>query len=329
MYDMSSDGNYVVFAARDPKGEAGLWLARLDGSLPPRRVPGIEGDWAVFGRPGENILSIQRWFRFSSAGGWDRAHKSDSQTRLAGLPTTKGRSTKPQRGPGLAFGRTLKNVHSFLRHLLSSEQAAEDIMQDTFTCIWHRPQSFKPEHGNLRRYLFGISRKLAAEYEVYAKEAALIADIREELRQGRRCQVYATYTGEKDVNGRLEWILSAAGFRVAVLRASVPTHKREEWYDRQLESGVEVVICHPKLVETGPRSARISDPPLLSNRLFATHASSGKPALLAHRTKAFRAGEVPDVQSNDAGDLPPADGAENARGAHDGRKVLRRRPAVA
>jgi len=53
MYDMSSDGNYVVFAARDRKGEAGLWLARLDGSLPPRRVPGIEGDWAVFGRPGE------------------------------------------------------------------------------------------------------------------------------------------------------------------------------------------------------------------------------------------------------------------------------------
>jgi hypothetical protein len=31
----------------------------------------------------------------------------------------------------------------------------------------------------------------------------------------------------------------------------VPTQKREEWYDRQLESGVEVVICHPKLVETG------------------------------------------------------------------------------
>jgi hypothetical protein len=45
--------------------------------------------------------------------------------------------------------------------------------------------------------------------------------------------------------------LSAAGLRVAVLRASVPTQKREEWYDRQLESGVEVVVCHPKLVETG------------------------------------------------------------------------------
>ena len=46
-------------------------------------------------------------------------------------------------------------------------------------------------------------------------------------------------------------MLSAAGFRVAVLRSSVPTQKREEWYDRQLETGVEVVVCHPKLCETG------------------------------------------------------------------------------
>ncbi|MGA2889816.1 MAG: helicase C-terminal domain-containing protein [Terracidiphilus sp.] len=63
--------------------------------------------------------------------------------------------------------------------------------------------------------------------------------------------VYATYTGEKDVTLRLETILRQAGFRVAVLRSSVPTEKREDWYERQLQAGVEVVVCHPKLVETG------------------------------------------------------------------------------
>jgi hypothetical protein len=31
----------------------------------------------------------------------------------------------------------------------------------------------------------------------------------------------------------------------------VPTLKRELWYEKQLKEGVEVVICHPKLVETG------------------------------------------------------------------------------
>ena len=71
------------------------------------------------------------------------------------------------------------------------------------------------------------------------------------MRQGRRCQIYATYTGEKDVTLRLETILRQAGFRVVVLRSSVPTEKREDWYERQLQAGVEVVVCHPKLVETG------------------------------------------------------------------------------
>ena len=31
----------------------------------------------------------------------------------------------------------------------------------------------------------------------------------------------------------------------------MPTLKRELWYEKQLKDGVEVVICHPKLVETG------------------------------------------------------------------------------
>jgi hypothetical protein len=86
---------------------------------------------------------------------------------------------------------------------------------------------------------------------VYAKERKLIQDIRGELRQGRRCQVYATFTGEHDVAARLERVLRQAGLRVAVLRPTVPTLKRELWYEKQLKEGVEVVVCHPKLVETG------------------------------------------------------------------------------
>src|SRR5882672_10858518 len=32
---------------------------------------------------------------------------------------------------------------------------------------------------------------------------------------------------------------------------NVDTSKREAWYARQIKDGVQVVICHPKLVETG------------------------------------------------------------------------------
>lgn len=56
------------------------------------------------------------------------------------------------------------HLRVFLRHLLASEQAAEDVMQDTFTHIWRHPRGFNPERGSLRGYLFGIGRKLAAEW---------------------------------------------------------------------------------------------------------------------------------------------------------------------
>jgi hypothetical protein len=117
-----------------------------------------------------------------------------------------------------------------------------------FEDIWAR--AFDPQTREYVRFLAATPVNLS-EDRLFSKERALIADVREELRQGRRCQVYATYTGEKDVTLRLETVLRQAGFRVAVLRSSVATDKREEWYERQLQSGVEVVVCHPKLVETG------------------------------------------------------------------------------
>jgi hypothetical protein len=86
---------------------------------------------------------------------------------------------------------------------------------------------------------------------IFPKERKLVEDIREELRQGRRCRVYATFTGEFDVAARLERVLLQAGFRVSVLRPSVPALRRELWYEKQVKDGVDVIICHPKLVETG------------------------------------------------------------------------------
>ena len=59
------------------------------------------------------------------------------------------------------------------------------------------------------------------------------------------------YTEKHDVTARLQRILSNEGIRTAVLRASVDTSKREAWYARQINEGVQVVISHPKLVETG------------------------------------------------------------------------------
>jgi hypothetical protein len=114
--------------------------------------------------------------------------------------------------------------------------------------IWGK--RFNPQTKHYESFLVTEAPELAKDV-VYSKERRLIEDIRKELRRGRGCQVYATFTGEFDVAARLESVLRGAGIHVAVLRPSVPTLKRELWYEKQLKEGVEVVICHPKLVETG------------------------------------------------------------------------------
>ena len=63
--------------------------------------------------------------------------------------------------------------------------------------------------------------------------------------------MFAVYTQKHDVTARLQRILSNEGIHTAVLRASVDTSKREAWYAREIKEGVQVVISHPKLVETG------------------------------------------------------------------------------
>ncbi len=109
---------------------------------------------------------------------------------------------------------------------------------------------FDPELKRNVRFIIAETRDLPEE-QLYSKERRLIEEIRRELAEGRRCQVFVVYTQKHDVTARLERILSNEGIRAAVLRASVDTSKREAWYARQIKEGVQVVISHPKLVETG------------------------------------------------------------------------------
>jgi hypothetical protein len=82
------------------------------------------------------------------------------------------------------------------------------------------------------------------------KERALIELVDAERSQGRKAWVFVQYTDRHDVEARLEGLLRRAGLRVGVLRASVPLARREEWIARNAP-GLDVVLSHPQLVQTG------------------------------------------------------------------------------
>lgn len=109
---------------------------------------------------------------------------------------------------------------------------------------------FDPDLKRKIRFVIAEPRDLPADRN-YSKEHKLVDEIKRELAEGRRCQVFAVYTQKHDVTARLERILTNEGIRTAVLRASVDTSKREAWYAWHVKDGVQVVISHPKLVETG------------------------------------------------------------------------------
>lgn len=62
------------------------------------------------------------------------------------------------------YRETAPRLRIFVLHLLATPQAAEDVMQNTYTHIWRRPQGYDPDRGSLRAWLFGIARKQAAEW---------------------------------------------------------------------------------------------------------------------------------------------------------------------
>jgi superfamily II DNA or RNA helicase len=107
-----------------------------------------------------------------------------------------------------------------------------------------------PETGERERFVITDPPDLDQHF-IYAKERRLVDEVKAELAQGRRCQIFAVYTQKRDVTQRLKEILSREGIHVEVLTTAVPPEAREAWYERQLKAGMQVCISHPRLVATG------------------------------------------------------------------------------
>ena len=91
-----------------------------------------------------------------------------------------------------------------------------------------------------------------SEDKLYPKEKALIDLVAAERLEGRRVLVYVTHTGTRDITGRMDDFLTRNGFRVAVMKAdAVAPNRREKWVADKVKEGIDVLICHPRLVQTG------------------------------------------------------------------------------
>jgi Helicase conserved C-terminal domain/Type III restriction enzyme, res subunit len=106
------------------------------------------------------------------------------------------------------------------------------------------------KHPRTKR-LLAYQPAIFSELEPTPKELLALQICRAAKARGRKSLVYSIYSGTRDTQTRMKALLESEGFKVAVLKASVPTDKREDWIFEQVDRGVEVILTNPELVKTG------------------------------------------------------------------------------
>jgi SNF2 family DNA or RNA helicase len=87
--------------------------------------------------------------------------------------------------------------------------------------------------------------------DTFPKEQWLVDTLLQEKAEGNQSWVFTTMTDKLDVCERLQKKITAAGLKCCILRsAKVPTRTREEWIN-EVGPHFDVILSHPKVVETG------------------------------------------------------------------------------
>ena len=85
---------------------------------------------------------------------------------------------------------------------------------------------------------------------IFPKEEKVLEIVREKIAAGERVLVYTSWT-RTDSQQKLLKLLTQEGYRTEILSPKVPPAKREEWVEKRVKSGVQVLITNPECVKTG------------------------------------------------------------------------------
>lgn len=83
------------------------------------------------------------------------------------------------------------------------------------------------------------------------KEEELLRLVKERLANGEKVMVYYSWVNKTDIGNSLLEMFAENDIKAFELKSNVAPDKREEWVEKHLEKGMQVMICNPKLVETG------------------------------------------------------------------------------
>lgn len=83
------------------------------------------------------------------------------------------------------------------------------------------------------------------------KEDALLSLVEEKIRNGEKVLLYYSWVNKTDIGDSLLSLLKENGITAFEMKSNISPDKREEWVEKHIAKGMQVMICNPKLVETG------------------------------------------------------------------------------
>ena len=85
---------------------------------------------------------------------------------------------------------------------------------------------------------------------VFPKEEKVLELVQQKVANGERVLIYTSWT-RTDSQQKLLKLMQENGYRTEILAPQIATEKREEWVDKRVRNGLQVLITNPSCVETG------------------------------------------------------------------------------
>lgn len=153
-------------------------------------------------------------------------------------------------------------------HLEFKDELTDAVQQDLaaggkkllgafITSLMHHPDSPWREEAVYKAEEDGTVNLVAAAEAltddiIYPKEQRLIDLVKAEKVKGRRVLVFVQGTDKRDVTERYQTLLEQEGLRAAVLKShTTSAENREAWVKARVGEGLDALICHPRVVQTG------------------------------------------------------------------------------
>lgn len=146
---------------------------------------------------------------------------------------------------------TYRNYEQFIKRIASGNTEDKRMLRQyckNILTLPDAPNCMEDEIDDNFNVLFS-----APEIEEFTtnKDQALMEIVQAKIEAGEKVLVYYNDVGTTNLGDHIKLLINSSGYKAEELKASVKAEKREEYINKLVAKGYDVIICNPALVETG------------------------------------------------------------------------------